>query len=152
MIEKDWFVITAKNGAGGANAMTANWAGIGYLWWRPVAFIFIRPQRFTHDLVESERGFSVALFDEEFREKLVFCGEASGRDVDKAKKCEFTVLWQDDIPYFAEANTVFFCRKLAKQPVLPDGFIDGTVNDKAYPERDYHDLYISEISKIVVKK
>jgi flavin reductase (DIM6/NTAB) family NADH-FMN oxidoreductase RutF len=152
MIEKGWFIITAKRGEDNANAMTANWAGIGYLWRKPVAFIFIRPQRFTHGLVESERGFSVALFDEAFREKLTFCGEVSGRDTDKAKKCGFTVLWQDGIPYFAEANTVFFCRKLAKQPILPNGFIDGTIDEKIYPKRDYHDLYVSEILKIIAQK
>lgn len=152
MIEKDWFVITTQKGGDNANAMTANWAGIGFLWWEPVAFTFIRPQRFTHDLIDSTDAHSIALFDEAYRKQLVFCGEASGRDTDKAKECGFTLLWHDGIPFFAEAEIVMLCRKMAKQPLSPDGFIDPVIGEKAYPERDYHDLYISKILKILVKK
>ena len=35
------------------NTMTASWGGFGWLWNGPVAFIFVRPERFTHDFLES---------------------------------------------------------------------------------------------------
>ena len=40
MIGKDWMLVCA-----GDNAMTASWGGMGVLWNKPVAFVFIRPQR-----------------------------------------------------------------------------------------------------------
>ena len=51
MIGKDWLLITTKKGDK-VNTMTASWGGIGWLWNKPVAFVFIRPERFTHGFIE----------------------------------------------------------------------------------------------------
>ena len=44
LIGKEWMLVTASN-SGKFNTMTASWGGIGWLWNKPVAFIFIRPER-----------------------------------------------------------------------------------------------------------
>ena len=41
------------------NMMTASWGGIGWLWNKPVAFIFIRPERYTYPLVEQNESVPV---------------------------------------------------------------------------------------------
>jgi len=46
-IGHEWMLITAGNSTD-FNTMTASWGGMGFLWNKPVAFIFIRPQRFTY--------------------------------------------------------------------------------------------------------
>ena len=46
LIGKDWMLIGAADKKhGNANAMTASWGALGFLWNRPVCICFIRPQR-----------------------------------------------------------------------------------------------------------
>ena len=45
-IGKEWMLITAKNQSR-VNTMTASWGGVGILWGKPVAFVFIRQIRYT---------------------------------------------------------------------------------------------------------
>ena len=49
MIGTDWLLVTAAKGDK-VNTMTASWGGVGILWNKPVAFVFIRPQRYTKSL------------------------------------------------------------------------------------------------------
>lgn len=44
LLGKDWALITADDGER-VNAMTVSRGGMGILWNRPVAFLFVRPQR-----------------------------------------------------------------------------------------------------------
>ena len=43
LIGKDWMQITCKLGDK-VNTMTASWGGIGIMWGKTVAYIFIRPK------------------------------------------------------------------------------------------------------------
>ena len=61
LIADDWMLVTAGNEEK-FNTMTANWGGVGYLWNRPVAFIFIRPQRYTYEFVEKYENFTLTFF------------------------------------------------------------------------------------------
>ncbi len=49
-IGKEWMLVTAGN-KDGFNTMTASWGGIGWLWNKPVAFVFVRPERYTYELL-----------------------------------------------------------------------------------------------------
>jgi len=42
--------------------MTASWGGLGVLWHRPIATIFVRPERHTYGFVETDDRFSIAFF------------------------------------------------------------------------------------------
>ena len=50
-VGKEWMLITAGTPEN-FNMMTASWGGFGWLWNKPVAFIFVRPERFTFPLIE----------------------------------------------------------------------------------------------------
>ena len=50
-ISKEWMLVTAGN-KDAFNTMTANWGGIGFLWNKPVVYVFIRPERYTFDFME----------------------------------------------------------------------------------------------------
>ena len=69
LIGKDWALVTAKNGDS-CNTMTASWGGIGIMWNKPAAFTFIRPQRFTFGLMESDDYYSLSFYDEKYRDAL----------------------------------------------------------------------------------
>ena len=50
LIGKEWMLITAGD-KDNFNTMTASWGGIGWLWNRPVAYIFVRPESYTNEFI-----------------------------------------------------------------------------------------------------
>ena len=78
-IGKEWMLVTAGT-PDKFNTMTASWGGVGYLWNKAVAFVFIRPERYTHEFVENNERLTLAFLGNENREILNFCGTKSGRD------------------------------------------------------------------------
>ncbi len=150
LIGKDWALVTAKNGDK-TNMMTASWGGVGIMWNKPVAFTFIRPQRFTFGMLESEEYFSLSFFDEDFREALRFCGTKSGRDFDKIKETGLTVCYDGEVPYFKEAKLSLICRKMYSQFLNKESIVDTDTVLKQYGDDDYHKMYISEIVKVLAK-
>ena len=151
MIGDQWMLITAGTGEQ-CNTMTASWGGLGVLWGKPVATVYIRPQRYTLEFVEREEKFTLAFFGEEYRKALALCGSKSGRDIDKVKECGFTVETADGAPYFAQADLVLVCRKAYWQDMDPTHFLDGEIDGKWYPEKDYHRIFIGEIETVLKKK
>ncbi|HIT91093.1 MAG TPA: flavin reductase family protein [Candidatus Merdenecus merdavium] len=150
MISKDWMLITAKSGDS-CNTMTASWGALGFMWGKNVAFIGIRPQRYTKEFVDASTTLSLSFFGSEYKEDLNYLGTVSGRDEDKIGKCHLTLNNHGDAPYFEEAHTVLICKKLFRQPLNPDSFIETDLLDRWYPNKDYHDLYVIEIEKVLVK-
>jgi len=147
-IDKDWGLIVSSDG-NRINPMTASWMGFGILWNKPVTFIFIRPTRFTYQLMENSSNFSLSFFTENFRKQLNFCGTKSGRDYDKIKEVNFTTGNHNYTSYVIESEIIFFCQKLYYSDINPENFIDGGIN-KLY-DNDFHRMYIAEISEIQMK-
>lgn len=110
-IGKDWMLIAAAKD-GKTNAMTASWGGLGVMWGKNVSYIVIRPQRFTREFVDASDHYSLNFFGGARRDMLNYFGTVSGRNEDKIAKTGLTVEESGDAPYFAEAETVFVCRKL----------------------------------------
>ena len=150
LIGKDWMLITAEKD-GKANTMTASWGGLGIMWGLDVAYIVLRPQRFTKEFVDGSDTFSLTFFDESMRKALGYLGTASGRDENKIEKSNLTVLHEGQTPYFEEAKVALFCKKLYAQEFKPEHFIAQELNEKWYPDSDHHTLYIAEVTKILIK-
>ena len=151
LIGKDWMLITAGTLAR-FNMMTASWGGMGNLWRGPVAFAFVRPQRFTFPLMEQNAYFTLTFYDESYRETLNFCGTHSGRDVDKVAATGLTpVAGETGAVYFAEARLVLECRKVYAQYLKGENFVVSEFDDKFYPTKDYHRLYVGEIVRCLVR-
>lgn len=149
MIGKDWMLITAGDNTK-YNTMTASWGGVGVLWNKNVVFAFVRPQRYTLEFLNDSEYFSCSFFTEEYKKALAFCGKYSGRDVDKAKECNLTPEFDENAPYFAEADTVIVCKKLYVQQMSEDSFIDKTLLSN-YSDGDYHHVFVGEIVKVLKK-
>ena len=79
-------------------------------------------------------------------------GTHSGRAGDKVAEAGLTPVFGDGYTYFAEANLVMVCRKLYRSPVLEEGFLDKELMNEYYPQRDFHDLYVGEILKVLVNE
>ena len=52
MIGRQWMLVSAEK-EGRVNTMTASWGGMGVMWGKDVAFVFLRPQRFTKEFVDA---------------------------------------------------------------------------------------------------
>lgn len=151
IIGKDWTLITAQKDTK-VNTMTASWGGFGVMWGKNVAHIVLRPQRYTKEFVDNSSTFSLSFLDKSFKDKLTYLGTVSGRDEDKVTKSNLTVEHSDATPYFEEANLVVICKKLYAQEFKPEFFVETDLDEKWYPDKDYHTLYIAEIQKVLIKE
>ena len=153
VIAKDWMLITA--GTDSYNTMTASWGQMGSLWGhgggRQVVTIYVRPTRYTKEFVENNEYFSLSFFDEEYRKDLSYLGTVSGRDEDKVSKTKLTPCINEKATYFNEAKLVLICRKLYKQDIQEECYIDKDIIDDNYPLRDFHTMYIGEIVETYIK-
>lgn len=149
-IGNEWMLITASDGIK-ANAMTASWGGLGVMWGKNVAFVVIRPQRYTKEFVDKSEKFSLCFFDESYKKTLSYFGTVSGRNENKIKNSNLNIVNIDNVPVFEEADMVIICKKLYRGHIKPEHFVDGSLEIQWYPDKDYHDLYFAEIEKILVK-
>ena len=149
-IGKEWMLITAGDQEK-FNTMTASWGSLGVMWGKNVAFTFIRPQRYTKEFIDNNDTFSLCFFDERFKKNLSYLGSVSGKNEDKISKTDLTVDFIENTPYFKEASLVMICKKLYAQNLEPNCFIDKSLDNKWYENKDYHTMYVSEIQKIFIK-
>ena len=151
LIGKEWMLVTAGN-KNKLNTMTASWGGIGWLWNKPVAFVFIRPERHTHEFIEREARLTLSFYDESHRAKLQLCGKTSGRDTDKIKEAGLEpVELESGAMTFAQSRLTLDCRKLFKVPMAEADFIDKSLLSQWYgsqPGGSLHDVYIVEIESL----
>ena len=150
VIGKDWLLITGEY-EGKSNGMTASWGGLGIMWGKPVAYIFIRPQRYTKAFVDGSSHLSLSVLKEGFRKELTYLGTVSGRDEAKIEKAGLTICHEDGVPYFDQSKLVLICRKLFAQQLDPSCFVDKDIEPKMYPNKDYHFMYVCEVEKIMIK-
>ena len=150
MIGKDWMLISAEKD-GKVNTMTASWGGVGFLWNKNIVYIFIRPQRYTKEFIDQSNTFSLSFFDETYRKTLSYLGSVSGKDEDKIENAKLTVTHIEQTPAFAEANRTIICKKIYEQTLDSSHFIDESLDQVNYPNKDYHIMYIGEILKVLEK-
>ena len=151
MIGKDWMLVTAGDEKGW-NTMTASWGGIGNLWNKPVAFIFVRPDRYTHQFIENNERVTLSFYDPIYREALRICGSKSGRDTDKVAEAGL-------IPFELESGAMTFAQsrltidgcKIYQAEIGEDGFNDWSIFEHWYGSGvEPHTMYIIEIEKLYV--
>lgn len=147
-IGKDWMLITAGNEEK-VNTMTASWGGLGVMYGKNVAYVVIRPQRYTKEFVDREDTFSLSFLGKEYRSTLNYLGTVSGHHEDKITNSGLTLVRYEDTPYFDEASHVLICKKLFRQALSPESLLDEKLINTWYSNGDHHILYIAEITKIL---
>ncbi len=142
-ISKDWMLIGTSCG-GENNIMTASWGFFGYLWNRPMAACVIRPQRYTHKILENTDKLTLSFLPSDMRCTLALCGKMSGRQGDKFKAAGLSPVREGGWVYPAEAEEILLCKSLyvssMDQSLLP---LD--IKKEFYPNEDYHTIYLCEI-------
>ena len=135
------------------NTMTASWGGFGYLWEKPVAHIYIRPQRHTFKFSEENEFMSLSFFGGGQKKALGYCGKISGKDEDKAKNIGLNaVLLEPNLIGFEEANLILKCKKLYTSYLEEKNFLSDEIPNFWYQNKDFHRVYICEIMGFYTKE
>ena len=144
---RSWALVTAGN-TSDFNTMTVSWGGVGCLWNRPVATVYVRPSRYTYEYMEANEYFTVSFFPEEQRNALKILGTLSGRDSDKVAQSGLTAMPCGESIAFREAELTLLCRKIYRQDMDP-AQVPAEVRERFYGEGEtFHRIYIGEIISV----
>ena len=128
-------LVTAKLGEQ-VNSMTIGWGTIGVHWSRPVFVIYIRKNRFTTHMVHDSKEFTINVpLDESMDKEIAYLGAHSGRDEDKVKKCNLTLVPGNKVnaPGIKEIPLTLECKVLFSE--LQDiTTLPGYLKDRYYPQ------------------
>ena len=153
-IGTEWMAVTAGD-KNKANTMTASWGTVGVLWGKNVVSIFIRESRYTKEFIDKQDTFSLTFFDTQDKENklaLKYFGAVSGRNEDKISSAKMHVDYASDgTPYIDEGNLILVCRKMSATKILPEQFIDASIDSAWYKDKDYHTMYIAEVTEVLAR-
>jgi len=93
-------------------------------WWTKVSFqpnlylICIDKKRYSHDLIKKSKCFVINFMPFELKDKILFCGKASGRNTDKFKETGFEKQEAEKIncPVIKECLAYLECRVAKRVP------------------------------------
>lgn len=150
VIGKEWMLINCDDGKE-FNSMTANWGTMGFLWGKNVVTIYVRPQRYTKKLIDAEGSkLSLSFFGGEYKKELALLGTLSAyNDKDKIKKSGLDVIEIDGVKTYKQATLTFELKVLYRQTIDESCFLDKEIIDRQYPEKDYHDMYVCEVRRVL---
>jgi len=151
LIGKEWMLIAAGN-SDKYNMMTASWGGLGVIWNKPVAIIFVRPQRYTLEFLENNNFFTLNFFDNRFRKVLNLLGSKSGREINKME----TEGLQADVTnnntiFFKQSRLVLECRKVYYDDIKQANILNDAAKGM-YPNSDFHRIYFGEVISGLISK
>ncbi|MFI3266456.1 MAG: flavin reductase [Rikenellaceae bacterium] len=152
LIGKEWMLISAGD-SDKFNTMTANWGSIGFYANKPIATIFVRPERYTFDFVEESDCFTLSFFGDSQREALALLGKVSGRDCDKVAEAGLSPIFTEKgNPAFSQARMVLECRKIYGHNMSKDDFIDQEIFSNCYTRGGVHKMYMAVIENCYVRE
>ncbi len=125
-----------------ANIITASWTG-SINTNPPKAYVSIRKERFSYNLVKEYGDFVINLTTEDLAHATDFCGVRSGRDYNKFKKCNLTPLTSQEVgcPGIEESPINIECKvtdiiELGSHDMFLADIVSVTVDDKYFDEND----------------
>lgn len=148
--DKQWALVTAKTDDG-FNTMTVSWGGLGTLWSKPVATVYIKPVRYTYKFMEASEYFTVSFFPPKYKDALLLLGTKSGRDGDKVALAKLTPKEIGHGVTFEQASAVLVCKKIYWQDLTLDN-MPADVIEHYYETEQPHRMYVGEVVEIIEDK
>lgn len=143
LLDKSWALLVA--GSDQPNPMTVSWGGFGTLWNQPVVTVYVRPTRYTFELLNRHPEFTLNFMPAKYHSALSFCGSHSGRNANKWEQAGLQPLESTAVavPRVAGAALSFECRIMAWQDFNPEHFLQPEI-ESSYPRKDYHRIFWGE--------
>ena len=133
------------------NSMTIAWGSIDVRFSRPVFTVFVKPEKFTYQLIEKSEIFTVSYINKNLFSKFSIYGTQSGRDINKEDVSGNSIQFLDDDGItFKEAVEVYVCRIIKKAHLQENEEHKDIINiykefPKDYPTIESLVVYIGEI-------
>lgn len=145
-------LLAVKDKIGRTNIMTIGWATLGVIWYEPMFAVLVRPSRYTHELLDNSKYFSVNVPVNKLDNALSFCGSKSGRKIDKIKESGLNLLdGKTAGTVVVEDCDIFFeCEILNKNCVMKDS-LDPAIVNKYYEDKSFHTVFYGKILKAYEK-
>jgi flavin reductase (DIM6/NTAB) family NADH-FMN oxidoreductase RutF len=156
LVGRDYTVITSGS-ADHYNSMVAGWGGWGILFEKPTTWCMLRANRYTLELIRKNGTYTMAYFDDNFKDQIMQFGMSSGRDGDKMQNTKLIAIQTPSGSMaWKEAKLIVECRLTELTTVSPDDFTDQSSKDfvtGAYAEAgEYHKLVFGEITAVWKRK
>lgn len=129
------------------NTMTISWGGLGTLWGKSVATVYVKPIRYTHRFLDKNEYFTLSFFPPEYKKDLATLGRLSGRDGDKVAQTSLTPKAMGPAVGFEEAELTLLCKKIYRQDMTTDT-MPAEVIAASYTEEAPHTIFIGEVVEI----
>lgn len=129
------------------NTMTIGWGTFGIQWGMPTAEVMVRQSRFTKTILDKSTSFTITFpYDASMKQALGYCGQKSGRDCDKIKDCNLSIVPAKDVsaPVVACKGLVFECEVVSTVDMNAE-LTAATVLDKWYKNGDLHTIYYAKV-------
>ena len=152
LVGKDYLVITAGKKCH-YNSMIGSGGGLGMLFKKPTTWCILKADRYTLELIQKEQTYTMSYFPCEYRKQMLFLGSKSGRDTEKMKETELTIVQTPSGNMsFREARLIIECTLTAITTPNPDDFATLEAKDyisEAYKvASDYRKFVFGEIRHI----
>ena len=153
---KDLSVITAGN-KDHYNSMISSGGGFGLIFEKPNSWCILREDRYTLELILKEHTYTMSYFPNEYMEEILFLGSKSGRDSEKMKEVELSIVQTPSGNMsFKEARLIIECKLTQITTPNPNDFYSKEAKDyikEAYKtESDYRKYIFGEITHVWIKK
>ncbi|MCI5773629.1 MAG: flavin reductase [Erysipelotrichaceae bacterium] len=150
LFDKQWALVTAGTQED-FNTMTISWGGLGTLWSKPCATVYVKPCRYTYGYMNDSEYFTVSFYDERYRDDLMILGTKSKRDGDKLSLTQLTPAFLDKGISFKEASCTLVCKKIYYQD-LDINQIPQAEIAQYYTKEAPHRMYIGEVVEVIEHK
>lgn len=139
-------ILTCGDYENGFNSMVVSWGGIGVLWGKNVAYIFVRHSRYTFEYIEKSDSVTLSFLNDNYKEQKKIFGTKSGRDLDKFNESGLHATYDVDFNgyYVCESDYVLKMKKLYSVD-LPYEQLPKAITDRFYANGDMHRMYVCEI-------
>lgn len=143
---RDGLLLCSVGRDGQPNVMTIGWMTGGVVWGKPILVVFVRPTRYTYSRLEEVGEFTVNVLPPEFHEVVQFCGNVTGREVDKFAQTGLTVApaRKVRVPIIGQGVVHYECRLVHKNDVVPENLSEDIVAS-SYPQGNFHRIYFGEV-------
>lgn len=133
---------------GKVNAMTIGWGMLGTSWGKPVFIALIRPTRYTYELLEKSKTFTLSIPKAgEMKHQISYFGRVSGRDEDKIRSSGVTLKDAKTITgkIIDGCEKFYECKVLFSQMMDTESFLEKDIINKHYQNGVFHNIIFAEI-------
>ena len=97
------------------NSCVIGWGLLGVAWSKPLFMVYVKPDRYTYQFMETTEFFTVNFIKKSLYKKFRIYGNKSGRDINKEEESGAQIQFLDNGGItFKEAEEVYVCKVMAK--------------------------------------